>query len=357
MPRSNARPNATGTRNEERRRRQIMKRTASSNARGFSTLQLVITVAVMTIVASFAVVGITRARDHVRLTNSARQFASYVERARGDSVRRHAAGVNAGSVLVLDNNTYSVTIDWDGFGAVSTRNFDLEQGVTFTAGMVGKSVTFDWRGRIANEESFGFDNGRNRVNVHVTGSGDVTFDTESFFDASVPPATLNGPGGTVQSEPGATPGSGSASPYPSPGASPTPTAGASPTPTANPSPTPTGNPSPTPTANPSPTPTANPSPSPTATTSPQPCVLNAPDAVTIGSDASATVSANRTNVTGTGTINANSSNSGQIQVNPSSRSVSGTDAGSFTITVKKQSGSVTFSATGCTSKTVTITVP
>ena len=331
-----------------------MKRTAFSNARGFSTLQLVITIAVMMIVTGFAVVGITRARDHVRLINSARQFAAYVERARADSVRRHAGPANAATVSVLDNNTYAVIMDWDGFGAVSTRNFDLEQNVRFTT---IKTIAFDWRGRIPREESFGFENGTNSVNVHVTGSGDVTFDTEQFFDESVPPATLTGPGGSVLPEPGATPGSGSGSPSPSPGASPTATAGASPTPTADPNVSPTPNASPTPTANASPTATVEASPSPNASPTSQTCALNAPDALTIVSDGSATVSVNRTNATGTGTITATSSNSGQIQVSPASRTVSGTAAGSFTITVKKNSGSITFSSTGCTSKTVEITVP
>jgi hypothetical protein len=333
-----------------------MKRTAFSNSRGFSILQLVITIAVMMIVTGFAVVGITRARDHVRLVNSARQFAAYVERSRADSVRRHAAPANAATVSVLDNNTYAITMDWDGFGAVSTRNFDLEQGVSFTT---IKTIAFDWRGRLPQEESFGFNNGRNQVNIHVTGSGDVTFDTERFFDASVPAPNVTGAGGGVLPEPGAPPGSGYGypSPSPSPGASPTPTAGASPTPTANPSPTPTANPSPTPTANPSPTATATPSPTATATPTPQPCLLNAPNSITIVSDGSGTVSVNRTNATGTGTISATSSNTGQIQVSPASRSVSGTAAGSFTVTVKKQSGSVTFASSGCTSKTTTITVP
>ena len=216
-----------------------MKRTAFSNARGFSTLQLIITVAVMTIVAGFAVVSISRARDHVRLINSARQFAAYVERARSDSVRRHAAGGNAATVSVLDDNTYAITMDWDGFGAVSTRNFDLETGIVFTPGMVGKSVSFDWRGRIAKEESFGFDNTRNQVNVHITGSGDVTFDTERFYDALIPTSPVTGTGGGVTPEPGA-------SPLPPAPPSPTPT----PTPDPNPTPTPTPDPNPTPTPDP-----------------------------------------------------------------------------------------------------------
>jgi hypothetical protein len=340
----------------ERRRQQIMKRTAFSNARGFSTLQLVITVAVMTIVTGFAVVGITRARDHVRLMNSARQFAAYVERARADAVRRHGTAL----VDVVDDYTYAITMDWDGFGTTRTQNFKLEPGVVFTTGE--KAIQFNWRGRIAGEESFGFAVNRGTdwqrtVNVHVTGSGDVTFEAEQFLDDSLPSVTVTGGGGPVLPEPGATPvsGSGSPSPSPSPGASPTPTAGVSPTPTADPSATPKDKASPKPTANPSPTATVNPSPTATATPT-QPCVLNGPDSVTILSNGSTTVSVNRTNVTGPGTITGASSNSGQIQVTPSSRSVSGTAAGSFTITVKKNSGSVTFSSSGCTAKTVGITV-
>ena len=348
----------TGSRIEERRRLQIMKRTAFSHARGFSTIQLVITIAVMMIVTGFAVVSISRARDHVRLMNSARQFAAYVERARGDAVRRHGDAL----VDIVDNNTYAITMDWDGFGATRTQNFDLEQGVVFTTG--GTTIQFNWRGRIAGEQSFGFAVNRNTVwertvSVGVTGSGDVTFDAEYFYDNQLPPVATTGSGGGVLPEPGATPGSGYGSPSPSPspgaspgaGASPTPT----PTPTSNPNSTPT--PTPTPTANPSPTPTVNPSPTPTPTPTPLPCLLNAPNSVTIVSNGSAAVSVNRTNATGTGTINATSSNTGQIKITPASRTVSGTAAASFTITVKRASGSVTFSSSGCTSKTVDVTVP
>jgi len=333
-----------------------MKRTAFSNASGFSTIQLVITVAVMTVVTGFAVVSISRARDHVRLMNSARQFAAYVERARADSVRRHASDATAATVLVIDNDTYAITMDWDGFGTTRTQNFDLERGIVFTPGMVGKSVTFNWRGRIPAEESFGFSNGRNTVSVGITGSGDVTFDAQFFSDASLPAVGLNGTGGGVTPEPGASPLPPPPVPTPTPTPAETdPTPTPTPDPLATPTPTPDQNPTPTPDQNPTPTPT--PTPTATATPTPQPCTLNAPNSITIVSDGSATVSVNRTNVTGTGTISATSSNSGQIQVSPSSRSVSGTAAGSFTITVKKHSGSVTFSSSGCTSKTVDITVP
>ena len=335
-----------------------MKRTAFSNSRGFSNIQLIITIAVVTIVTAFAVVSISRARDHVRLMNSARTFAAYVERARADSVRRHAEGANQATVSVVDTNTYAITMDWDGLGTTTTRNFDLERGVAFTSGMVGKSVSFNWRGRIAGEESFGFFIGGDSVSVGITGSGDVTFDAEYFYDSQLPPVTTTGTGGTVQLEPGQTPlPAGSPSASPSPGTSPSPTAGASPSPTAGASPTATANPSPTATGNPSPTATANPSPTAAASPTASLCLINAPDSLTITDNGSTTVSVNRTNAVGTGTIDAASSNSGQIQVSPASRSVSGTGSGSFTITVKKVSGAVTFSSPGCTSKTVDITVP
>jgi hypothetical protein len=331
-----------------------MKRTAFNNARGFSTLQLVITIAVMMVVTGFAVVSISRARDHVRLMNSARQFAAYVERARADAVRRH----NNATVAVIDNDTYAVTMDWDGFGTTRIQNFDLERGIVFTPGMVGKSVTFNWRGRIPGEESFGFSNGRNTVSVGVSGSGDVTFDAQFFSDATLPPVTLNdgNPGGVMR-EPGASPEaspSPGASPAPSPGQSPSPSPSVNPSPGVSPNPSPQVSPSPSPAISPSPDASPNPSPDP----SPAVCLITAnPSSLSIISDGSATVSVNRTNVTGAGTISATSSNSGQIQVTPSSRTVDGTAAGSFTITVKKQSGSVTFSSSGCTSKTVDITVP
>ena len=66
-----------------------MRMTPSRNQKGFSTVQLIITIAVMGLVTGFAVVGITRARSNFRLSNSAREFAAHVERARADAVRRH----------------------------------------------------------------------------------------------------------------------------------------------------------------------------------------------------------------------------------------------------------------------------
>src|SRR6185436_5174682 len=166
-----------------------MRMTSISNAKGFSTVQLVITLAVMGIITGFAVVGITRARSAFRLSNSAREFAAYVERARADAVRRHGQA----TVSAVNTTAYTVTMDFDNSGTVSTRTFRLQQDVVFTTGI--KSVTFDWRGRIPVEQSFGFSNGRNTLSVGITGSGDVTFDAQFFHDGSLPGVTLTGNGG------------------------------------------------------------------------------------------------------------------------------------------------------------------
>jgi hypothetical protein len=43
-------------------------------------------------------------------------------------------------------------------------------------------------------------------------------------------------------------------------------------------------------------------------------------------------------------------------VTPASKNVTGTGGAIFTVTVKRASGSVTFASSGCSSKTVTVTV-
>ena len=57
---------------------------AATRQRGFTIMQMVITVALIAIVTAFGVVGIKNARAEFRLQNAARLFASYVEKARAD---------------------------------------------------------------------------------------------------------------------------------------------------------------------------------------------------------------------------------------------------------------------------------
>jgi len=341
---------------------KVMRAKPSRNADGFSMIQLLITIAVAMIITGFAIVGITRARDHVRLMNSAREFAGYVERARADAVRRH----NTATVQTISETSFRVIMDFDGNGSIDAsdiKTFGLQSGVRFTTGI--KGVTFDWRGRITQEQSFGFFTRKSfstsstdgyTVSVGVTGAGDVTFDAQFFSDSLLPGATYTGsPGGFIP-DPSASPGVGSyPSPTPTPTSTPTPDPNASPTPTPSPTsyPTPTPTPTATPYATPTPTGTVTPSPTPT----PAPCTLSAtPDPLNVVSDGSGILRVNRTSASGSGTISASSSNNGQIQVTPSSQIVSGSSSASFTVTVKKAAGSVTFTSSGCASTTVTVNI-
>jgi competence protein ComGC len=327
-----------------------MKSKTRRSQKGFTIVQLLITVVICAIVCGFAVVGITTAKAHMRRSGSAREFAVLAERARADSVRRHADPANQSGIQQINATTYAVTMDFNGSGTVTTQNFTCENGVSL--GMP-RSISFDWRGRIPTETQVNFNNelpGSEAVNI--SGSGDVTLDLEIFADGSIPVPPLNGTGGGVIPDPTPSPGS---SPAPSPG--PTPSPSPSPTPTATPTDTPTPTPTPTPkhsTPTPTPSPTATPAASPTV--SPVVCSLaTSASAVTIKQNGFKGINAYFNNLSGSATITATSSNTGQIQVSPGSATVTGSNQATFTISVKRASGSVTFSSS-CGDKRVTVTV-
>ena len=66
---------------------------------GFTLLQVVIVVLVIAVVGGMAVFGIVQARQRIRLTNSARLLASYLEKARVDSIRRGRSSPTAEAVV------------------------------------------------------------------------------------------------------------------------------------------------------------------------------------------------------------------------------------------------------------------
>jgi hypothetical protein len=231
--------------------------------------------------------GITSARQRIRLTNSSRLLASYIERARVDSVRRHPlnAGEMAG-VEVLNTTTYRVRMDFGGSGTVETRDINLDDGVVFATDPI--ALVFDWRGRLVDlplteikvsiAMQWGDDPNDQRV-VDVTRSGDVTIDSDVYLD-DVPNVNVN-VNGLTGIDSGSTV-NGNNNPYPTPtpvpSEEPTPTPeptpiGSDPTPTPTPSsdPSPGGTPSPSPVASVSPGPGGTPSPSPQATATP--CIV------------------------------------------------------------------------------------
>ena len=259
---------------------------------GFSLVQLLIVVAVIAIVSTMAVYGIAEARQRIRLTNSSRLLASYLEKTRVDSVRRHAVvAAQMSGITFLNSQTYRVTMDFDGDGTMETRDVTLDDGVVIVTSPLPAPVLFDWRGRLLGavdrRESitlqYGTDEDDQR-SVDITKSGDVTIDSDVYID-DIPNVNVNvnsltgvDSGSTINGNNTATP---TPTPVPSPETDPTP----EPTPEATPTPTPGTDPIPTPTppvGEPTPTPTPLPSPVATPTPTPMPCLVTVtPSALSI----------------------------------------------------------------------------
>src|SRR4051812_29380861 len=166
--------------------------------RGFSTMELLITATILTIVTGLGLMGISRAQASMRLSGSAREYASYIEKARVYSIRRHADDAAARANVAINDNkkSYNVSMDLDGDGGMDTRTIDLPSGVEFDT---VETIAFDWRGRTWNtvgddirsnaQGSITLKNGVDTISVDVTGSGDITIDSR-VFDDKVPNVSL-----------------------------------------------------------------------------------------------------------------------------------------------------------------------
>jgi Tfp pilus assembly protein FimT len=175
-----------------------------SGEAGFSIEQVVITLAVIAIVSGFAVVGLARSRGTLRLTSATDEITGYLEKARADSVRRHAtvnpvappdapAAAQMASITFDSVSSYIVTMDFDNDGMVEAderRTITLPDGVTFPAESItdpAKTVGFNWRGRPTEVVSMGLSNSYGDKTVSISESGSVAIgDTHELegFDVS-----------------------------------------------------------------------------------------------------------------------------------------------------------------------------
>src|SRR6185369_6025078 len=147
--------------------------------RGAGVVELVIVVALVGIISGFALIQIRSSRSALRVQNSVRQLASYMEKARIDAVRRHGTS----TVTFSDTKTYSVTMDFNNGGSPSTRTFTFDEGVKLASSEL-PNVTFNWRGRTLTSGSscvttFAVNDSMDHgLSVDVSGSGDVTVENQ-----------------------------------------------------------------------------------------------------------------------------------------------------------------------------------
>ena len=326
--------------------------------RGFTIIQVLITVALVAIVSTFGVMAIASARASFRLSGASRELAGYLEKARMSAIRRN----DTTSVTIVNANSYTVTMDSDGDGTSETRTITLQNGVFFDEGSLGTSAVFDWRGRVPNQLGIVLRNDRNgRSSINLSGAGDVTLDNEIFQDGRIGDITLNTdvPPGVASPTPYGSP---TATPYPTATATPTPAASPAatpnPVPTPIPTPPPIGTPLPTPLPTPVPTPipTPVPTPVPTPASTPIACSLTAPSTLTFPKNASPkTFSVSVAN--GSASV-VNASGSGKITgITPGSTVVTGGSTILYTVVYGSGNGSGTILiSSSCGNKTISVTM-
>lgn len=120
------------------------------NTRGFTVIELLIVVSIISVVSGFALMQITRARQVMIRENAARQLGSYLEKARVDSLRRHpTASAQMAQVTIINATFYSVTIDADGDGALDApkvMSLPADSSLQFNTPFP-RTIYFNWRGR------------------------------------------------------------------------------------------------------------------------------------------------------------------------------------------------------------------
>lgn len=341
---------------------------------GFSTIELIITVTVITIVTGFGVLGITRANASIRLAGAAREYASYIEKGRILSIRSHADDASERSTIAINDNktSYDITMDLDNDGDLDTRTITLPDGIEFDGDP--ETIAFDWRGRtwntkngvtLANEQvSIRLKNSNDIVSIDVTGSGDITINS-IVFDDEVPDVTLKvadlASNGTTTTT--TIPGTSPTDETPvittppvttDPGTEPDPVdTGSDPDPTTEPNPTT----DPTPTPTPTPTPSPSPSPSPSRDPIPAVCTVNADmSTLTLSLQGSSTIKVSH-DASVSLPISATSSRASELQVSGGAQTVAPGEYAIFTIKSKKLLGSYTVTfKTSCGEKVVPVTV-
>jgi len=353
----------------------LQKTKAPSNTRkcnGFTMVEIVIMAAIISIVTAFGLLGITRARASVRLSGAAREYATYIEKARMHSIRSHADDESERASVAISEakSSYDVTMDLDGNGSMDTKTITLPDDVSFET---VETIGFDWRGRTLStvggittsnaQVSIRLKNGNDSVSVDVTGSGDITIDSR-VFDDSVPNVSLRVGDLASGATPTPTPIEGAT---PDPAATPTPDLGGTATPTPTPPLSDGTLPVPTPTpkdnsgngnGSPSATPTPTPKPTATPTPTPVPCTITTdPSSISLGFDGTATIKVSHDGNSSI-SISGTSSKPADLQVTPGgAQTVGAGSAVTFTLKSKKALGvyNVTFSS-GCGSKTVPVVV-
>jgi type II secretory pathway pseudopilin PulG len=123
--------------------------------RGFSTTEILIVLAMISVVAGFIVLAFVRGNRTVDRTNTAVELATNLQKARLDSMRRNPSDVGQmAQVKVFNRRFYSVALDGDHDGQLDiplVMSLPEEPGVEIN-GPFPKTYIFDGQGQTVDSQ-------------------------------------------------------------------------------------------------------------------------------------------------------------------------------------------------------------
>src|SRR5712691_531088 len=167
-----------------------------NNAAGSSLLEMLVVVALITVVSSFAILSFRKSNRNFRLAGATRSLSGYLEKARLDAVRRHGGA----SININSETSYTGNVDFDGSGTTTSRTITLPEGTTVSYTLPPATastnpstspitISYDWRGRSTNIVSLTLTDSTSGVgssSVVVGSAGDISTDTSVNGPVSTP---------------------------------------------------------------------------------------------------------------------------------------------------------------------------
>jgi prepilin-type N-terminal cleavage/methylation domain-containing protein len=129
---------------------------SKQNARGFSVTELLLVLAMISVIAGFAVLSHVRGNRTANRTNTAVEIANYLQKARVDSMRRGAKDINQmAQVKIFNRKFYSIAIDGDNDGYLDVplvMSLPEQPGLEIN-GPFPKTYIFDWQGQTVDSQN------------------------------------------------------------------------------------------------------------------------------------------------------------------------------------------------------------
>ena len=159
----------------------------SANESGFSVVELLIVAVMISVLVGFAISQIAQAQQNMTRANAVRELTTYIEKARLDSVCRHATtSAQMAQVAIINANFYSVTLDANGDGTLEAPRvigMPADSNLTIQNGTFPRTIMFNWRGRTVdgagnttNPESVRIGNSYGSTTVRISNGGQTAID-------------------------------------------------------------------------------------------------------------------------------------------------------------------------------------